>query len=212
MRSAELERSHFVRVQADTRAIFDSARRLPDQVFQREYRRFCFVDFDTMLGARFWSLLAEYARAFGDANIYFSVLDPDPEADDFPACHSHGFACWSASDSAEAYVGRLSEASDIADAFANVVKVGCWWGDSRQWGFWGDRSRGIGIGGRASAARGHWRIYTGVGCFELEDALETLVWGTFRDRPSFKLFEHIFVENYATSAPLSDQTECARRE
>ena len=172
---------------------------LPDQVFASGFGAFCFVEFDVMLCREFWAALAACGEAAGDRDVSIMIHDPHPEAYYFANFGRYGAFRLNLNATERDYKSAflLEPEGSPADALQYVSSAISWWGSSQQWGFWGERDLGVGVG----AARNKqisWPSINGVRWFDVDGALSNLIAPNFENGVIPAGFAAKFRSNFGT--------------
>jgi hypothetical protein len=172
---------------------------LPEQVFEKGFTKFCFVEFDVLTFPDFWNVLAACAKNYGDTDISVIVHEPDPEAYYFANFRRYGALRFDPNTSEGDYKNAwlLEPEGSPVDAFEYVASVVSWCGSSREWGFWGERGLGVGIGATRKA-RIPWPIIEGVTWFDVDDAIRNLIALNFENQTVPADFAAKLRSNFAT--------------
>lgn len=149
---------------------------LPEQVFANGFTKFCFLEFDVMLFPDFWKVLGACAKNYGDRDVSVIVHEPDPEAYYFANFQRYGALRFDLSGSGVDYKNAwlLEPEGSPADAFEYVAGVVSWCGSSREWGFWGERGLGVGVGATRMIEM-PWPTVKGITWFDVDDAMLNLM-------------------------------------
>ncbi|GAA1117721.1 hypothetical protein [Kitasatospora arboriphila] len=161
-------------------AVFDTAARLPGQVFAAPPGEVLFCEFDAVLTEEFWPALRDMARWHGDDRVDLLVLEQDgglPGCGRYPAVSLPVGAC------AEDYWAAIGFDPADGDALgsiaisADVVAVT---GPSGRWGCWGERDPEVAVfrGFPSPAVRDAWRAEHGP-FLEVSGALASYLPPTF---------------------------------
>lgn len=119
--------------------------RLPASPFTKRFRRYSFEEFDWLLSADCWPVLANLAKASGDTNILMAVLEPDPVRYFRTEFGIYNWAVLPIDAQKDAYWTFLNLAPDGSPAdsvLANSETV-LWMPPSQKWVIWGERSLGL---------------------------------------------------------------------
>jgi len=111
-------------------------------VFQPNYVRFQFLDFDSFCSDKFWAMLQRFMEQSQDERASFVVLDPDPEHYFYRNFGRFGAMEFSREASAADYRRAIQAgpASSAADALSTNSEVLVWLPPSLRWVVWGERS------------------------------------------------------------------------
>lgn len=196
----------FTALAARAAKIFHTGRRLPNQVFGEGFGNFAFVEFDVLLFREFWSVLALCAEAFGDEDVSLIVHEPDPDAYYFANFQRYGALDFkrdaNAADYKQAFLREPP--GSPADALQYVASVVSWFGDSGNWGFWGERDLGVAVAAKRDSSKS-WPQVHGVTWFDIDGALERLIAPNFDDEQIPPEFVSTLRRNFAgpSNAPGS---------
>ncbi|MHB1381618.1 MAG: hypothetical protein ACYC5A_10460 [Thermoleophilia bacterium] len=171
-----MEHSHFITEESEFNAIrermtavFDTTRRFPEQVFNQGFEGFAFVEFTRMFWTEFWNALQQLAFDFGDKEIYVFTYNPDP--DEFYRENSRYSALrFDVAGIPADYSEALNETPPTWEGggLIDVCYDCAWCGDSMQWGFFGMREEGIGVG--ATRIKHYkWPVVDDIFWFQLDD-------------------------------------------
>jgi hypothetical protein len=170
---------------------------LPDQVFLEGFSSFRFCEFDLMLQDEFWPLLSQCAKLYGDSSISLIVHDPDPEEYFFRRFQRYGAVHYRSTATADDYVDSIvwESVESPGVALLYTVSIASWFGDSGNWGFWGER--GLGIGVAATRMPGiQWPEVPSMEWFDLEEVLDGMLPIVFKDQKVPEEFAAKLISNY----------------
>lgn len=132
--------------------VFDQNKRLPQQVFRKNFDCFLFQEFDWALSDDILPTIKELSNSTRDREFLTAVLKPDP-VDHF--LKEFGYYNWlkaSVNISGEDYVNALwtHPKDSIADNIITNSNIVVWLSHSLQWVIWADRDMEICIIGMVS--------------------------------------------------------------
>jgi len=144
-----------------------------------------FLEFDQMMSHAFGTFLASFAAEGGDAEVYVTVLDPDPVGYYFSHFQRYGAFRLKAESLKSDYFDALCAEPEgsPADALLYVSSVVTLFGDTKGWAIWGERDLGIGvvaIRNRKLEGMEAWQSAHGIKWFDIERAISDLVALNFR--------------------------------
>jgi hypothetical protein len=153
--------------------IFNSDLRLPQQVFVQGYTNFKFVEFDLMLGPKFWPMLVKCMEVFGDSEISLVVHDPEPQLYFYGKFGRYAAARFFPHSTSEEYMSPFEwePDSNIAEALMYSADVVAWYGSSLKWGFWGERGLEVGVYATCDPDA-KLPVVEGVPLFDVEEIVE----------------------------------------
>ncbi|MER5931560.1 hypothetical protein [Streptomyces sp. NPDC002054] len=165
-------------------AVFDSAARLPGQVFKGTWGESLFYDFDSLLAPEIWPALCEMARWHGDDRIDLVVLKPDCQTYYLNDYQVYPAVSLSVDATEDDYWEAISHEpkGDIFGSIAISANVITLTGPSGQWGCWGERDPEVSVfrGFPSPGAQNEWRERFGP-FTDAQGALETSLAMVFRD-------------------------------
>ena len=149
---------------------------LPGSVFSPGFDSYRFIEFDVMLFPEFWDVLASCAEGYGDDDVCLLAHEPDAEDYYFANFGRYGALSFPRGCSRRDYKKWLLQdpGNSPADAFQYNLSVGLWCGSSKEWGFWGDRDLGVGVGATRNSEIS-WPSIEGIEWLDARNALESLV-------------------------------------
>ena len=156
---------------------------LPSNIFLEGFASYRFVEFDIMLFAEFWHVVAGCAERCGDSEVDILVFDPDPVAyyyENFGYYAAVRFGLHTSAVLQYKEVFLAEPSTSPADALQYRIKTCAWFGSSSLWGFWADRDLGIGVAATRDS-RMSWPNLPNIHWFDLNDALSTLIAPNFED-------------------------------
>jgi hypothetical protein len=180
--------------------IFQPAQRLPALVFEQGFDDFRFIEFDRMLSPAFWRTLETLAKLFGDELVLMGLQKPDPIEYYYAHFGRCGIIKLPRGETAETYSRCLFDGPDssLADALQHITSIGCWWGNTQDWGIWGERDLGIGILALRSS-RDISLLPNTIPLLEnAHEALHAFVSNNFRNESAYEEFRSMFLTNYPT--------------
>jgi hypothetical protein len=180
--------------------IFQPDQSLPALVFEQGFDEFRFIEFDRMLSPAFWSTLEASATLFGDDLILMGLRKPDPIEYYYAHFGRCGIIKLRPGETADTYSECLFDVpnSSPADALQHITSIGCWWGNTQDWGIWGERDVGIGILAHRSS-RDIGLLPSTIPVLEdAHEALHAFVSNNFRNESAYEEFRSIFLTNYRT--------------
>ncbi len=80
--------NEYLKVRKLSEKIFIEGAELPDQVFQKDYSAYQFINSANFFGISGWPILQKIARFFQDEYIYIMCVKPDPYVDFY---NEHGY-------------------------------------------------------------------------------------------------------------------------
>jgi hypothetical protein len=120
-------------------AIFDTSKRLPQQVFRKAFANLYGFEHGVVMSKGFAAFLTQIAKRFGDSAVSYITLDPDPVEYYHKRMGFYGLASFPSSSLKERYLEVMSRDGQ-ADSFrARGGDVGVMWGSSLEWGIFCDR-------------------------------------------------------------------------
>lgn len=196
-RSFVSDPTEFERSYSELQNIFDPTKRLPGQVYRAGYGDWRFMDFSYAISPDFWNALRRTSALFGDETIYFCLLDPDSKTY-FRRFRHFGHLHLRSSEESDAYSEAMfaDPGNSPADALQHIASTACWWGNSLNWGFWGERDFGIVVGGRRGDVSGEWLQSMPQAMTSSQIALNNVISLEFRDRLVPSDFRAQFSSNY----------------
>jgi hypothetical protein len=130
----------FSALRDECNVIFDTNKRLPQQVFRREFAEYDAFEHGMITSQEFAPFLTKIARSFGDRAVNYMTLDPDPVEYYHKNRGVYGLASFEPSALIDNYFKVMSRDWKSADSFiARGGDVGVIWGSSAQWGIFCDR-------------------------------------------------------------------------
>lgn len=200
------DRGAYEKADAAANEVFQLGQRLPRKIFQSQYGDYCFLEADSAFAGDFWNALSTCADQFGDSEVYMRLVRPDPASYYYKHFKRYGVMKVNAFAAEEAYAHALFEdpGDSPADAFAYNSFVACWWGSTRQWGFWAERSANIAIGARLRTSRATWPAWPTLSSYregetpfhDIEEALDIASLEFDRDPMAYERFKRAFMKNY----------------
>lgn len=187
------DKSEFDQVQNMADKIFITENSLPAKVFCDEYHHFRLTTFDDLLSSDFLRLMQAIAEINGDNDIYMLLRDPNP-VEYYSYFQRFGALRFSPQESAKNYYHALESESHYPAVFY-ICNAAMWFGDSLSWGFYGERTYGIGIGAMKPDTF-LWPTVPGVDWFSLKEALNDLVSLEFSDDHAFQSFSKKMIRQY----------------
>jgi hypothetical protein len=127
--------------------VFDRGRRLPEIVFSRKMKNFCFFEFNSMITPEFMSTLRKITEHFRDDRVFVTVLDPDPVEYFFREFGHCGAFQMSSKSTNDEYFDVLAHEppESPADALLYNSNIITWTASGNKWAMWGERDTGIGV-------------------------------------------------------------------
>src|SRR4051812_5082973 len=122
-----VDSSAFSLLSAQSTSIFKPAKRLPDFVFQRQFRRYFAVEHAHTYGEKFGSFLFKLSQIFGDQSINYMTLEPDPVAYYHRNFQFFGLASFNPSSVMKRYVPVMSRNGHTDSFRARGGDVGEFW-------------------------------------------------------------------------------------
>jgi|SRR5215471_16848981 len=126
-----------LRNQCDT--IFDTRRRLPQQVFRTPFRHLYAFEQAMLTSRGFAAFLTEIAQRFGDTAVNYMTLDPDPVEYYLKRIGFYGLASFTPSSLNERYLEVMSRGGEAESFSGSGGDVAVVWGSSLGWGIFCDR-------------------------------------------------------------------------
>jgi hypothetical protein len=154
-------------------------RRLPDQVFEKEFQRYYLIDFDEIYTRAFFGRILKMNAQFGGGPFYFSVIDPDPRHYFFQLFGKYSLLRIEPADSADEFIRKLGEdpGGSPADAILHNSNIVAFFPLSGVWAVYGDRQLGVAIVALASGASmlDFGSFYPTERLFSVEEAINDLM-------------------------------------
>lgn len=173
---------------------------LPQLIFQENYRRFRFFEFDRTLSEYFWEVLQKIADQSNDSYLNVVSIDPDPVEYFYEEFSSFGAVQISVSASADEYYDALNDhpPSFRLDSLFHSDSL-TWFPPSARWLIWGVRDYGIAVlamqDGFAPSVESI-ASEAGMPILTLDEALSDIVSLNFRNPIDFELFSKELKTNY----------------
>ena len=123
----------------------DLRKSLPQQVFQPQFSKFMFCEFDFAMSAEFWSLLQALSSPTAHDSVLVAVLQPDPTKYFYQEFRGYSFFTLPTSASSDAYWNTLQIGPDGSPADAPLYnsEIVVWLPKTLRWAIWGQRKIGI---------------------------------------------------------------------
>jgi len=120
-------------------SVFDTSKRLPEYVFRRKFTNYYAFEHGFIGYEGFAALLAVIAQRFGDRNVNYMTLDPDPVRYYRRNCGFYGVASFDLFTLPERYLVVMFRGGEADSFLARGGDVGVFWGSSAEWGIFCDR-------------------------------------------------------------------------
>lgn len=194
-----LNKNEFEMAYTFVQTVFKINKRLPEQVFDKDFSSFICEESYFALSNEFWGTIQQLANLFGDEHIIVGVIEPDPDTYFFQEFGYYNWFKFPTNITASAYADILhKEPEDSpADALTYNSEIIIWTSLSRKWAVWMERGYDICILGFTdrdsmiflNTLIGRWRPPI--------QALDELIALNFKDQKVPSRFKSIFLANYS---------------
>jgi hypothetical protein len=206
----------FRTVDAIKESIFEFQASIPRQAFRREFRNFAFLSYPNVFIPEFWSILSECMMRCGDTEVYAVAVSPDPETHFRSRYGYFGAAVFTDRDTSDDYHRVMSfEFGDWGGSLKQMSLIAAVFGNSGNWGFWGQREFDMTIAA-ARPAGWKWPSHSHIAYFDAVEALDVFIRDNLRDSQIPDDFVEEFLRNYGGEggqvAHFHQRVATARRE
>jgi hypothetical protein len=132
------DKEKFSLLNGECNLIIDDKKRLPDFVFQHQFKKYFAIEYSCIYGEEFGEFLFKMATIFEDERVNYMTLDPHPDEWDRHKSSLFGLVSFEPSSLLEKY-SPIMYMDRTAPRFLVSANIGVFWGASMKWGIFCDR-------------------------------------------------------------------------